>query len=68
MEFDNHITRNVLSSGVDNNFLILDEDSIFGINGRLESPTKIFSNNFSNANTKFRFWLICFGYLFVNGK
>ena len=62
--FDNDIARNVVIFGVDNsssshtdnrknNFLILDECPTFQINGKFGSPEKMFSINFSKANTKF---------------
>ena len=80
--FNNDYTRNVIIFGVDNtssshpdncknNFLILGEGPVFGINGSFGSPEKKFSINFTKAKTKF-----CFSEhynannncLFVNGK
>ena len=62
--FDNEFVRNVVIFAVDNssssyfdnhknNFLILDEGSTDGINGSFGSPEKIFSINFTKANTNF---------------
>ena len=79
MEFDNDFARNVIIFGVDdsssshsdnhkNNFLVLGEDPTFRVNG---SPEKMFSINFSKANTKFclSLWYNADkSYLFVNGK
>ena len=80
--FDNDFARNVItfcddnsssshSDNPKNNFLILGESPIDGINERFGSPEKKFNINFSKRNTKF-----CLGlhynadnsYLFVNGK
>ena len=80
--FCNDLARNVIIFGVDNsssshsdnrknNFLILGEGPIYGINGNFGAPEKNFDINFSKANTK-----CCLSlhyndhnsYLFVNGK
>ena len=48
--------NNSLSSHVlnpKNNFLVLGEDPTFWINGSFGSPEKMFSINFTKANTKF---------------
>ena len=80
--FDNGTTKSVIIFGVDNsssshcnncknNFLILGEGSTFGINGKVDSPDKKFSINFTKANTKFCLSLhynADNSYLFVNGK
>ena len=61
--FDNGTARNVIITGVDNsssshsdncknNFLILGDGPIFGVNGSFGSPEKKFSINFTEANTK----------------
>ena len=62
--FGNDYARNVLIFAVDNsssshtdnlqnNFLILGEGDIFGINGSFGAPEKKFTINFNKANTKF---------------
>ena len=62
--FGNDYTRNAIIFGVDNsssfhadnlqnNFSILGEGDLFGINGRFCAPAKKFSTHFSKANTKF---------------
>ena len=62
--FDNDFARNVIIFGADNsslshsdnhknNFLILDEDPTYGINGSFGSPEKKFSINFTKVNTTF---------------
>ena len=80
--FDNGTARNVIIFGVDssssshvdnrkNNFLILGLGPTFGINGSFGSPEKIFSINFTKANTKFCLSLhynVDNSYLFVNEK
>ena len=80
--FDNDTARNVVFFGVDNsssshadnlknNFLVLGEGDIFGINGSFGAPEKKVSINFSKANKKFC-WSLYYNadnsYLFVNGK
>ena len=62
--FDNGIARNAIISDVDNSssshsgnckndFLILGDGPIFGVNGNFGSPKKKLSINFTEANTKF---------------
>ena len=80
--FDNVFAINVIIFSVDNslsshsdnrknNFLILGEGPIFGINEKFGATFSIkFSNNFTKANTKFCLNLHYNGdisYLFVNG-
>ena len=80
--FDNDTDRNVMTFGVDNssspyadncknNLVVLGENPTFGTNGSFDSPEKMFSINFSKANTKFCLSLhynADNSYLFVNGK
>ena len=62
--FDNSTARNVIISDVDNSssshsgnckndFLILGDGPIFGVNGNFGSPKKKLSINFTETNTKF---------------
>ena len=54
-----------------NNFLILDEGPVYGINGSFGSPEKNLSINFTKANIKFCLnsnYNADYCYLFVNGK
>ena len=66
--FDNDIARNVINFGVDNsssshadnpknNFSVLGKGPTFGINGRLGSPEKKFSINFSKGKILLEFTL-----------
>ena len=80
--FDNVIARNVITFDVENgssshadnrknNFLVLCECPTIGLNGKLGSPEKKFSINFSKASTKY---CLSFhyndgnSYILVNGK
>ena len=80
--FNNDTARNVIIFGVNNssstrannpknNFLVLGEGPVLGINGMFGSTEKSFSINFSKSNTKFSLSLhynadnSC---LLVNGK
>ena len=79
---DNDSARNVIIFGVDNSslshtdnqkndFLVLGEGPIFGINGSFGSPEKTFSNNFNKEKTKFSLSLHYNSdnsYLFVDRK
>ena len=79
--FDNVIARNVIIFDVDNgssshadnrknNFLVLCECPTIELNGKLGSPEKKFSINFSKASTKYCAFHCNDGnsFLFVNGK
>ena len=80
--FNNDTARNVIIFSVGNssstradnpknNFLVLGEGPVFGINGIFGSTEKSFSINFSKSNTKFSLSLhynADKSYLLVNGK
>ena len=80
--FGNDFTKNVVIFGVDNNsvsyadncknnFLVLDEDPTYGVNGNFGSAENKFNINLSKANTKLSLRLhynVDNSYLFIYGK
>ena len=80
--FHNDVARDIVSFGVDNsssfnsgncknNFLILDQDPTYGINGSFESSENNFNINFTKSNTKCCqsvHYNAVNSYQFVNGK